>query len=517
MEGDVKRPFSRAGLLGPTAVLLYLAAVKVAVHLVFNVRYGFFRDELYNIVCGERLAFGYVDHPPLTPLVARLSRLLFGESLVGLRLLPALAGAAAIVLAGLIARKLGGGRFAQFLTGLSVLLASVFLNWGAMLTNNAFDLLFWTLAAYLLIVIIKEDRPRLWIALGAVVGVALQNKYSIAFFIAALAAGLLLSPARKKILNAWPLKGAGIALLIFLPNLVWQVRHGLPFIELNRNAVAMKNAPLSPLEFLTGLVLEAGLPVFLLVLAGAALFLFSSALKPFRAFGWAFLLLLAFFMLSGGKPYYLAPVYPALIAAGALGFERLSLSLTRRWMRPAAVALLLASAAVGTPFALPVLRAEALISYGRALGMAPVPAERLEIGVLPQHYADQFGWPELTELVAEVYRGLPEQDQKACGIFTQNYGEASAINVFGRRLGLPPAVSVHNNYWVWGPGDLTGEVMIIVGGEAEDYKDLFSEVTEAARFEHPYVMPYENDLPIFICRGPLGPVKDVWLREKHFI
>jgi 4-amino-4-deoxy-L-arabinose transferase-like glycosyltransferase len=498
-------------------VLLYLGAVKLVSHLLFNGRYGFFRDELYNIICGERLAFGYVDHPPLTPLVARLSRLVFGESLFGLRLLPALAGAATVVLAGLIARKLGGGRFAQFLAGLSVILSGVLLNFGHMLTNNAFDLLFWVLASYVLILIIKEDRPRLWLVFGLVAGLALQNKYSIALFVAAAGVGLLLSPARKRLWNVWPLMGAAVALVIFLPNLVWQARHGFPFVELNRNAVAMKNAPLSPLQFLGGAAMDAIPPVFLLVLAGAILFLVAPGLRAYRAFGWAFFVLLAFFALSGGKPYYLSPVYPAMLAAGAWGIERASLSLSRRWIRPASVVLLIATSAVGIPFALPVLRVDAFIAYSRALGLAPVQAERQEVGALPQHYADQFGWPELTEVVAGVYRGLSEAERADCVIFAQNYGEASALNVFGRRFGLPPAVCLHNNYWLWGPGEKPGSILIAVGGDKDDYLELYADVAEAARFENVYVMPYENNLSVFVCRGLNRPLKDVWLRNKHFI
>ena len=513
----MKKRLRGAEFLGPTAVLFYLGAVKFVVHLVFNGRYGFFRDELYYIVCGERLAFGFVDHPPFTPLVARLSRLVFGDSLLGLRVLPGLAGAATVVLAGLIARKLGGGRFAQFLVGLSVLLSGVLLNFGAMLTNNAFDLLFWTLAAYLLVLILKEDRPRLWIAFGAVVGVALQNKYSIAFFVAALGIGLLLSSARKRLWSLWPLLGAAVAFLMFLPNLVWQIRHGLPFIELNRNAVLAKNAPLSPLQFVGGLAMDAAPLIFLVILAGAAIFLFSADLKPYRAFGWAFLILLGFFMFSGGKPYYLAPFYPALLAAGAWGIERFSLSISRRWIRPAAVGLLIAISAVEAPFVMPVLPVDDFIAYSRALGMTPASSERKEIGALPQHYADQFGWVEMTEIVAGVYRGLPEEDRKVCGIFGQNYGEASAINVLGRRFGLPPAVGVHNNYWIWGPGALSGAVMIIIGGEAAEYRNLFADVVEAARFENRYVMPYENNLSIFVCRGPKGPIGVVWQLYKEFI
>src|SRR5512135_2846914 len=239
---------SRARFLSDTAILVYLGLADLLIHLAVAGRYDYFRDELYYIVLGERLDFGFVDVPPFTPLMASLSRLLFGDSLVGLRLFPALAGAATVVLAGLIASKLGGGRLAQVLAAVSVICSAVILNFGYLLTNNAFDILFWTLAAYILAIILKDERPKLWPAFGLVAGIALQNKYSIAFFVAALGAGFLLTSARSKLRSGWFWTGVAVAFAVFLPKLLWQVRHGLPFIELNRNAVAHKNALLSPFQ-----------------------------------------------------------------------------------------------------------------------------------------------------------------------------------------------------------------------------------------------------------------------------
>ncbi|MCJ7588796.1 MAG: glycosyltransferase family 39 protein, partial [Candidatus Aminicenantes bacterium] len=402
------------------------------------------------------------------------------------------------------------------LAGLAVILSGVILNFNVLLTNNAFDILFWTLAAYILIVILKDDRPRLWFALGLIAGVALQNKYSIAFYLAALGVGLVLSPARKRLLSAWPWAGAGAALLVFLPNLVWQVRHGLPFIELNRNAVLHKNIVLSPFEFLASQVMEAAPPNFLIILAGLFFLLIAPELKPVRALGWAYLVLLALFAFSGGKTYYTAPVYPDMLAAGALVLERFSLKPGLRRLRPAAIVLLIATAGPGVPFALPVLPVEKFVAYSRFLGATPVPAERQALGSLPQHYADQFGWEEMARSVARVYRNSPEADRKECVIFTQNYGEASAVNFFGRRHGLPPAVCGHNNYWLSGPGEKSGSI-IIVGGDAEDYGDHYSDVIEVARIDAGYAMLYERNLPVFVCRRPKLPIRDVWPRVKQYI
>jgi len=513
----LNKRLSRVRLQSDTACLSYLAAADLLIHLAVAGRYFFFRDELYYIVLGERLGFGFVDVPPFTPVVARLSRLLFGDSLVGLRLFPALAGAATVVLAGLIARKLGGGRLAQILAALAVICSDVILNFGYLLTNNAFDIFFWTLAAYLLVVILKENKPKLWPAFGLVAGLALQNKYSIVFFAGALAIGFVLSSARAQLRSGWLWSGLGVALAVFLPNLVWQVRHGLPFVELNRNAVAYKNAVLSPGQFLTGQIMETLPFVFLLLIVGLAYFLLARDAKPVRAFGWAFLALQAFFMLSGGKTYYMAAVYPVMLAGGAVAFERWASRPRLRWLAPVLIILIVLSAAVTAPFAIPVLSVEKLVAYAQRLGVAPPAGERQGMGLLPQHFADQFGWQELTTEVDRIYRGLSEADRAVCGIYTQNYGEASAINVLGRKLGLPFAASGHNQYWLWGLPPGRGEVMIVVGGKAEDHRGSYREVVEAGRLSNPYAMPIENGRPIFLCRGLKVRLADIWPHIKLYI
>ncbi len=507
---------SRGWLRSDNALLAGLAFVKLGLHLAFNAGYGYFRDELYNIVCGERLGFGFVDHPPLTPLLARLSRAVFGDSLGGLRFLPAVAGAATVFLAGLIARRLGGKRFAQGLASLAVLLATVILVFDGMLTNNSFDILFWTLAAWLLLVILQDGRPRLWPAFGAVAGVGLQNKYSVAFFVAGLVLGLLLTSRRREFLRVWPWAGAAVALGLWLPNIVWQVRNGLPFIELNRNAVLFKNTRLSPLDFLAGQAMEIHPLNFLLLLAGLAWCFMAPGKREARIFGWAYLFVLGFFVFSGGKAYYMSPFYPTMLAAGAVAAEKLFSKARRGWLKPAAVVLLVVTAVPTIPFALPVLPVGTFVSYARALGFMPPASERKEMGALPQHFADRFGWPELAADVGAVFRSLPKDEQQACLVFGQNYGEAAAIDVFGRELGLPRAASGHNHYYLWGPGVHSPKAVIIVGGRAEDHRRAFADVREAARHRNAFAMPYESDLPIYVCRGPKVPLRDLWPSVKHY-
>lgn len=508
---------SRATVWSDTAILIYLGLAKFLIHLAVNGRYGYFRDELYSIVCGQRLAFGYVDHPPLTPLVAKASRLLFGDSLLGLRVFPALAGAATVILAGLIVRKLGGGRFAQALAAVSVIISGVILNFGYLLTNNAFDILFWTLAASILVVILKGGRSKLWLTFGLVTGIALQNKYSIAFFVGGLGIGVLLTSARSQLRSVWLWEGAAVALLVFLPNLLWQIRHGLPFIELNRNAVQYKNTILSPLQFLGGQFFEALPFVFLIIMTGLFYFLLAPDMKPFRAFGWAYLALFVFFVFSGGKTYYIAAIYPVMLAGGAIGVERLASRAKWRWLMPVSLVLIVVTGAAFAPFAVPVVPVEKLAALSQRLGITPPAGERKRMGVLPQHFADQFGWEEMTETVEQVYRGLSDAEREVCGIYAQNYGEASAINILGRKFSLPEAISGHNNYWLWGPVPGRGEVMIVIGGEAEDHLQAYSNVKEIARHVNQYAMPYESNLPIYVCRGLKVSIRDLWPRVRHYI
>jgi hypothetical protein len=499
-----------------TAVLISMGLFDFLAHIALAGRYGFFRDELYNMICGRRLAFGYVDHPPFTPLLARISEGLFGPSLIGIRVFPALAGAATVVLAGLIARRLGGGRFAQVLAALAALFSPVLLNFGALLTNNTFDVLFWTLAAYVLIIILKDGRPRLWLVFGLVAGAALQNKYSILFLLAGLAAGILLTGARRQLLSPWLWLGAALALLLALPNILWQIGHGLPFIELNRNAVQYKNAVLPPLQFLGGQVFEAGLLQFLLILAGLVFLFLSPGLKSVRAFGWAYPAVLAIFVFSRGKTYYIAPFYPLMFAAGALAVEAGIARTRRRGWKTCAAVLLVLTAAPAVPFVLPVLRPAGLTAYIRFLGVTLSSGERKEMGSLPQHFADQFGWLEMTKAVSLAYNGLANDEKTECVIFGQNYGEASAIDFFGPRFGLPPAISGHNNFCVWGPGKPPASVVIVIGGREEDHRNFLAEVTEVGRTRCEFAMPYENDLPIFVCRKPKVVLQDIWPRLKHY-
>lgn len=491
-------------------LLLVIPVLKLALHLAFAGRYGIFRDELYYLACGEHLAWGYVDQPPLIAAIAAFERALFGESLLGLRLLPALAGAGVVLLAGVIARDLGGGRAARLFAQLAALISPLYLTIHHFLSMNVFEHLFWALAAWGVVRIVRDARPRLWPWVGLAIGVGLENKHSIAFLAVALVVGLAATRERRLLWSGWFLLAAAIAAALAAPHAIWQWQHGFPMLELLRNGQLHKNAPFSPLGFVLAQLLEnhpLNAPVWL----GGWIWL---ARSRFRALAIAYVALLAMMIALRAKGYYLAPIYTLLYAAGGVAIERV---VRRAWLRVGIAVLMLAGGALTLPYAVPVLSEESFIAYAKAVKLVPPPTERHEMGPLPQLYADMHGWPEMVAKVAEVYHALPPEDRARAAIFTSNYGEAGAIDFFGPKLGLPKAISGHNAYWMWGPRGASGEVLIVVGESREDVEQGFAEVTEAARVHHPYAMPYENAEPIFVGRRPRAPVAEMWARAKKFI
>ncbi|HVG60397.1 MAG TPA: glycosyltransferase family 39 protein [Hyalangium sp.] len=495
-------------------VLPALALGTVVFHLLFAGRYGYFRDELYFIACGQHLAWGYVDQPPLIAVLARLATAIFGESLVGLRVLPALAAGGLVALTGWLSRRLGGGTYAMALSGTAVALTPFFLFTGHTLTMNAFEPLFWMGCAGLLVELIRTDDRRLWLGVGALVGVGVLNKHSMGFFAVCLALGLLLTPQRQLMRSRWLVLGGVLATALVLPHLLWQLRHGWPMFELLRNGQLYKNAPFALGEFLSGQVLHLH-PLFApLWLAGLGSLLFACSGRAYRALALGFVLLLGLYIVLKAKAYYMAPAYPMLLAAGAGVIER---ALRRALPRLAVLTVTAAGGAALAPMSLPVLPEEQFIAYQRMLGLEPPRTERHRMGALPQHFADQHGWRELVKAVAEIYRRLPPEEQARTLIFAQNYGEAGAIDWLGRSEGLPPARSGHNNYFLWGPGDTEPEVLIIIGGTAEDHAQACSQVELVTRVEpNPYVMPYEDQLPLYVCRGLKAPMAAIWPRVKHY-
>lgn len=511
-DQTVGRPALALGLLAG------LSAAKLALHLALANRYGYFRDELYFLDCGRHLDWGYVDHAPLIGLLARIA-LLLGGALPVLRGFPAIAGSALVFLTGALAWRLGGGRFAQGLAALAVLVMPIRLGIDSLFSMNSFEPLFWTGAAYVLVRIIQTGDRRRWLLVGLLLGAGVMNKHSTAFFGVALAAGIVLTPLRRELRTLWPWLGAAVAALVVSPNLVWQVRHDFATLEDLRNVARTgKNVVLGPIAFM-GQQLLVTHPVLLPLWLAGLVRLFRAEAGRYRALAWTFVVLFVLMFALKAKHYYLAPIYPTVLAAGGVALEaasaRWAFTRDRLWPRLAASVLVLAAGAVTAPLVLPLLSPERYRAYERALGIGQSKTEVGHEGPLPQMFGDQFGWPELVAEVARVYHALPPDERAKAAIFTGNYGEAGAINLFGPAYGLPTAVSGHQTYFFWGPRGATGEVVIVLQGSRERLQQRCASVEEAGRHFHPWGMAEENR-PIHVCRGLKTPLPELWPRLKHW-
>lgn len=497
-------------------LVLALAGVKLLIHLVCNRGYGYFRDELYFFTCGDRLDWGYADHPPLVAVASAAGRALFGDSLSGVRFLPALAGAATVVVAGAIAREMGGRRFAQAMTGIAVIAAPILLAQHNFLSMNAFEPLLWTTFALVVVRVIRGADPRWWLVAGAVAGIGMQNKYSMAFFGASLVGGLMLTPERRILASRWAWAGAAVALAVWLPNVLWNVAHGWPIVEILRNAGSGKNFEMSPLEFFTRQIVLGGPAAFPIWIAVIGYLVAGPRLRPYRALGLSFFLLFGLLVVLRGKDYYLCPIFPMLFAAGAIAVEDLAGKPRLGWLAPASAAAVVLSGIFCAPLVLPVLSVDRFIAYTQVTGLGHAKTENHEMGRLPQFYADMFGWEEMVRAVAQAWGTLSEDEKARAAIFTDNYGEAGAVDFFGPAYGLPKAISGHQNYFLWGPRGYTGDVMVTVGVDEEDLRKYFASVEEGARVHCGDCMPYEDDNPVFVCRGIVRPLPEVWHVTKNW-
>lgn len=518
-ERPLGAPEGRVAALSAALPLAALAGTKLALQLAGAGHYGFFRDELYYMACGEHLAWGYVDQPPLIAGLAWLARHAFGHSLFSLRLLPAMAGAAVVLLTGLLARELGGGVFARLLAAVGVLLAPAYLAFDSFFSMNAFEPLWWLLCAWIAARIIRGGPGRLWLAFGLVAGIGLENKHTMLVFGFAVVAGLLLSGEGRRFRSGWVWVGGLVALALFLPNLLWEAHHGWPQIEVVRNAQLYKNVPISAWRFLGEQVVFLDPLAGPLWLAGLGWLLFAKEGRPFRFLGWAHLIILVTFLVLGGKSYYPVPAYAILLAAGGVAFERFAASASLRWCTKAYAAVLVLAGLCLVPFGVPVLPIGVFTHYARLFPYSSlVKTERDARGVeLPQLYADMFGWDNMADTVAAVYRSLPAADRAGCGILAGNYGEAGAIDYYGPALGLPRALSGHNSYFYWGPRGYSGECMIVLGEHSRESIALFGDVRQAATIRSPLAMPNERVVPVYVCHKPRAPLSALWPRFKMII
>jgi hypothetical protein len=470
------------------------------------------------MACGEHLAWGYVDQPPLVAFVAWLARHSLGHSIVSIRLLPVLSGVAVVFFTGLFARELGGGRFAQFLAATAVLFAPAFLAFHSFLSMNAFEPLFWLFCVWIAVRIVVGASPRLWLALGVVAGIGLENKHTILVFGFALVAGLLLSGKYRLFRSKWIWIGGLVALAVFLPNLIWEAQNGWPQIEVVRHAQLFKNVHVGPLRFLGDQVLFLH-PLALPIWAGGLVWLFSAQEgKRYRFLGWTYVITVAIFVIFDGKSYYPLPAYPFLLAAGGVAFEGFVEARERRWLRMAFPALLAIGGLVTVPFGVPLLPVETFLRYSQGIPLEHMAkTERDPTVALPQLYADMFGWENMSAAIGRVYHSVPESEQADCAILAGNYGEAGAIDYYGRQLGLPRAISGHNSYFYWGPRNYTGGCVILFGERADEFKNFFGDVRRVATISDPHAMLIEQDVSVYLCRKPHAPLSALWPRFRLII
>jgi 4-amino-4-deoxy-L-arabinose transferase-like glycosyltransferase len=506
----------RRNVAGKPFVLWSLACGVLLLHFLCNSRYGYWVDELYFMACGEHLAWGYVDHPPLVALVAAGSRAFLGDSLFAIRFFPAVAHAATVLLTGLTARALGGGRFAQALAAIAVIVGPVYLLFGNLLTMNAFEPLLWIACAYVVVRIVKTGDPKPWLSVGVICGIGLLNKYTMLVFGFGLVVGLLLTPQRALLRSRWIWVGAVLALLIFSPHLVWEAANAFPSVELQRNAKLYQHTEVSPLEFLWGQILLVHPLTCPLWLAGFAFYLGSRRARQFRFLGCAALAIFALFLLVEAKTYYPAPLYPLLFAAGAVAVESFTEQRRRRWLRPASLGVLLAGGALLAPYVLPVLPLDQLATYLRIMSVREVRPERRGVGLLPQIFADMFGWENFVAKVAKAYHGLSPEDRARCAILASDYSKAGAVDFFGPRHGLPRAISGHQNYYLWGSREYSGEVVLVLGFPTDALRHIFREVEVVDVVACEYCMPDNREIPIVVARGLKMSLRAFWPQLKCY-
>src|SRR5581483_11322365 len=469
------------------AIIWVIAIAKFLFHLYFNNRYGYFRDEFDYIACGNHLAWGYVDQPPVIPFLTHISRAMLGDSLRAIRFIPALASSLLVVQTALITRELGGKFYAMLLAAITVVIAPQYLSNGSLLTTNCLEPNLWMACAYFVVLAIKRSEPRHWLWIGVFAGIGLEEKYSIALFVFGIATGLLLTEQRRVFLSKWFWLGALAMFLIFLPNLLWNIRYNWPFLELMHNIRAEGRDVVLPAgQYFfqqTFLLNPLSSPIWII---GLVAFFTSPKLRQYRVLGWSYLVCYSVFFALHGKNYYLAPVYPMLLAGGSVVIDdflsgaqdvharrRTGLGLLKPVI---AIVLLAAGLYLVAPIVIPVFSPDRFLAYTKKLPFKlPVMEHSHARAALPQWYADQFGWNEIVAETAVAWNQLTPDERKDenCGIFAQDYGQAGAIDFLGRKYGLPKSLSGHQTWFLWGPRGYSGNCMIVLDDRRKKLEQLW--------------------------------------------
>jgi hypothetical protein len=489
-------------------------------HLVGNAHYGFFRDELYFIICGLHPQFGYVDQPPVVPLLSALTQL-GGHSLWLLRAVPAICAAGGAYATVRLVQEFGGGIFAQTLATIAYLGAPVLTAFGMKVSPDEVGLWLWPVMALWLVRLARGANPRVWIALGVVAGIASESKYSALFFFVALFVGLICTPQRAMLRSWWALAGAALAVAIVAPNVAWQAANGFPMWELLEAGQHGKNVIVGPIVYLIQELAITNLYLAPLWILGVVWLIRTKALC---FLGYAYLVLILEMLVLHGKHYYPADVYPIVIAAGATALEGWFARISDRRgvvVRGAVLAYAAVFAAVLTPLELPVLSETRLVSYERSVvrPLYPLPGGMLatEHNAAPaigSDFADMHGWPELARAAHEAYDALPADVRSRTVVLATNYGDASALAFFAPDL---PVISTHNQFWLWGYGTFAGDTMLELGGSCWHDDRFYARRTVVQTYATSLpVMGYENNLTFALCRGLRVPMSRLWSESKNY-
>jgi len=492
----------------PVVAIAGIAAAAFALEMAVSARYGYHRDELYFLQAAQHLAFGYVDQPPLTPVAVRLMSEVFGNSLVGLRVLPALGLSFLVVMTAAMSRTLGAGRIGQMLAALSAATCGEYIGTEHLFTTTTLDFDFWALTLFLVLRLLERKNPRNWLAIGACIGIGAEAKWNIAFLVVALVVGFAATPYRRMLRSRYLVIGAVLACALTAPDLAWQAAHSWPNLDVFR--ALQGSAGHNRALYFPAQVIYTGLALTPVWIAGLVWSLRSSAAHRFRPVAIASAVVLTLGFLSGGKAYYPGAIFTFLFAAGAVPLERwlmrrpvASSPKYSKWRLVTFILAAILSCAVVVPAAIPVLPARAL---------RVVPLQKINYDL-----AETIAWPRLVALVAREYHSLPSSVRKSTTILTQNYGEAGAIDRYGAGFGLPRAYSGNNNFWLWGPPPPADRSAVVVNIDPVILRRQFSRVRTVASFENGIgVKNDEQGVEIYFVSGLRSRWSTAWKVFRHY-
>lgn len=510
--------FTKTGNTNNLLILGFLSLILFVILMISSTikPYGFFIDELYFLACSKRLAFGYIDQPPLSIALLTLMQKLFGSSMLVVRLLPALSISATVFVTGLTARRLGGSLASMLLAGLAVMVMPVLLLFGSFYSMNAYEPLIWTTVVFFVVKMIQEQNPKYWLHIGILMGIGLEMKHTIVLYGVALLIGFLLSDQRKLLFNKWILWGGMACFILILPNLVWQYVNHFPSLELYSNSFSSKNIDKSYLQVIIEQMFFVNPFTFLLWISGLIVLLTPWG-KPYRLmlFAYGFLL---FVILAGhsSRPDRIASVYTFFMASGAVAIEHYLKSHWKRIVQISLALLIITGGIIITPAFCPILPPQTLKPYLSGMGLQFDIEAGKKGEPIPQWLADRIGWHELAADVAQVYHALPENEKQNAVIISTNYGEAGALELYGPEFGLPPVFATHNSFHSWGPPSDSVRTYIGIMIDIEDVRPRFDSVQEAKVFHCPDCTRPQQNIPVYILRGPKFSIEKAWPDFKNY-